>query len=79
MPLDESLDETEGLGELETFPTGNGCYSYEQSTTTSNLAMNDDRSFDALALGNHAIVVHGKTVEGEYKATRPVACGTLSR
>ena len=79
VPLDGSLDEAEGLGELETFPTGNGSYSYEQSITTGDLAVNGDRSFNDLTLGNHAIVVHGKTVDGEYKATRPVACGTLSR
>ncbi len=79
VPLDGSLNEAEGLGELETFPTGNGSYAYEQSITTSNLAVNEDQSFGDLTLGNHAIVVHGQTVDGEYKATRPVACGTLSR
>jgi Cu/Zn superoxide dismutase len=79
VPLDGSLDTAEGLGDLETFPTGNGSYSYEQSIGTGNLAVNDDQSFEDLTLGNHAIVVHGQTVDGEYKATLPVACGTLSR
>lgn len=79
VPLDGSLDEAEGLGDLETFPTGDGSYSYNMSITTGNLAVNDDKSFDDLTLDSHAIVVHGKTVEGEYKATRPIACGTLSR
>jgi Cu/Zn superoxide dismutase len=79
VPLDGSLDEAEGLGELETFPTGNGSYAYQQSIATGDIAVNDDRSFGALTLGNHAIVVHGQTVDGEYEATRPVACGTLSQ
>jgi hypothetical protein len=68
-----------GLGDPETFPTGNGSYSYQQSITTSNLAVNEDQSFSDLTPGNHAIVVHGQTVDSEYKATRPVTCGTLSR
>lgn len=79
VPLDGSLDEAEGLGDPETFPTGNGSYSYNRSIMTGSLAVNDDKSFNDLTLGNHAIVVHGQTVDGEYVVTRPVACGTLSR
>ena len=79
VPLDGSLDDAEGLGDLETFPTGNGSYAYERSIMTGELDVNDDRSFDDLRLDDHAIVVHGRTVDGEYKATLPVACGTLSR
>jgi len=81
VPLDGSLDNAEGLGDLETFPNGgsSGSYSYEQAVTTGNLAVNMDGSFEDPRLGNHAIVVHGQTVDGEYKATLPVACGTLSR
>jgi len=81
VPLDGSLDNAEGLGDLETFPTGgsDGDYSYEQSIATGTLDVNDDKSFDDLSLGNHAVVVHGRTVDGEYAATLPVACGTLSR
>jgi Cu/Zn superoxide dismutase len=79
VPLDGSLDEAEGLGDLDTFPTGNGSYSYDTSIMTGDLAVNGDRSFDDLRLGQHAIVVHGQTVDGEYQATLPVACGTLSR
>lgn len=81
VPLDGSLDTAEGLGDLETFPTGgsDGDYSYRQSITMGNLDVNDDRSFDDLNLGDHAVVVHGRTVDSEYQATLPVACGTLSR
>jgi len=79
VPLDGSLDNAEGLGDPETFPTGNGSYSYSRSVMTSNLAVNDDKSFEDLTLSNHAIVIHGQTVDGEYVVTRPVACGTLSR
>ena len=79
VPLDGSLDEAEGLGDLDTFPTGNGSYSYDMSIATGDLAVNNDQSFDDLRLGEHAIVVHGRSVDGEYKATLPVACGTLSR
>jgi len=79
VPLDGSLDEAEGLGDLDTFPTGDGSYSYERSIMTGDLAVNNDQSFDDLRLGDHAIVVHGRPVDGEYKATLPVACGTLSQ
>jgi len=81
VPLDGSLDNAEGLGDLETFPTGgsDGAYSYEQTIATANLAVNDDMSFEDLRLGNHAIVVHGRTVEGEYAPKLPVACGALAR
>jgi hypothetical protein len=79
VPLDGSLDTAEGLGDLETFPTGNGSYSYSQSIMTGALDVNDDMSFDDLDLDNHAIVVHGMTVDSSYQATLPVACGTLSR
>ena len=79
VPLDGSLDNAEGLGDLDTFPTGNGSYSYSRSIMTGNLDVNGDRSFADLRLDDHAIVVHGQTVDGEYVATRPVACGTLSR
>lgn len=79
VPLDGSLNEAEGLGDLKTFPTGNaeGSYTYRMSIATESLAVNEDRSFDALRLEDHAIVVHGRN--GEYKATLPVACGTLSQ
>lgn len=81
VPLDGSLDEAEGLGDLETFPTADasGTYDYRASISTDNLAVNEDRSFEALSLSTHAIVVHGMTVDGEYNATLPVACGTLTR
>jgi len=81
VPLDGSLDNAEGLGDLDTFPTGgsDGSYSYERTITTGTLDVNDDMSFEDLSLGNHAIVVHGRTVDDEYKATLPVACGTLSQ
>jgi Cu/Zn superoxide dismutase len=79
VPLDGSLDTAEGLGDLETFPTGDGSYSYEMSIMTSSLDVNDDQSFEDLRLGDHAIVVHGLTVDSSYQATLPVACGTLSR
>lgn len=79
VPLDGSLDEAEGLGELETFPTGNGSYTYERSIMTGGLDVNDDESFEDLRLGDHAIVVHGRSVDGEYKATLPVACAPLSQ
>jgi Cu/Zn superoxide dismutase len=81
VPLDGSLDNAEGLGDLDTFPTGgsDGRYAYDMSISTANLAVNNDQSFEDLSLANHAIVVHGRTVEGEYAPTLPVACGTLSR
>ena len=79
VPLDGSLDTAEGLGDLETFPTGNGSYSYNMSIATGALGVNGDRSFSDLTLENHAIVVHGLTVDSSYKATLPVACGTLAR
>lgn len=79
VPLDGSLNEAEGLGDLETFPTGNGSYNYRSSIATESLAVNGDRSFAALRLEDHAIVVHGRNVDGEYSATLPVACGTLTR
>jgi Cu/Zn superoxide dismutase len=79
VPLDGSLDTAEGLGDLETFPTGNGSYSYDMSIATGNLGVNGDRSFSDLTLENHAIVVHGQTVDGTYEATLPVACGTLAQ
>ena len=79
VPLDGSLDTAEGLGDLETFPTGNGSYSYDMSIATGNLGVNGDRSFSDRTLENHAIVVHGQTVDGTYEATLPVACGTLAR
>ncbi|MFB6099352.1 MAG: hypothetical protein ABEK84_09635, partial [Salinibacter sp.] len=79
VPLDGSLDTAEGLGDLDTFPTGNGSYVYERSITTGNLDVNNDKSFEDLRLGDHAIVVHGRMVDGEYKATLPVACGPLSQ
>jgi Cu/Zn superoxide dismutase len=81
VPMDGSLDTAEGLGDLETFPVadGDGMYSYDMSIATADLAVNDDRSFDDLRLEDHAIVVHGRMVDGEYQATLPVACGTLSR
>ncbi len=79
VPLDGSLDAAEGVGDLETFPVAeaNGAYTYDGSIAMADLAVNDDRSFDDLSLKNHAIVVHGAMVNGEYKATLPVACGTL--
>lgn len=81
VPLDGSLDTAEGLGEVETFPTADseGAYAYDRSIATADLAVNEDRSFGDLSLENHAIVVHGRTVDGEYSATLPVACGLLSR
>ena len=81
VPLDGSLDTAEGLGDLDTFPTANaeGSYMYNRSIATTDLAVNEDRGFDALNLSAHAIVVHGITVDGEYAATLPVACGTLSQ
>lgn len=80
VPLDGSLDAAEGLGDLETFPvaTANGAYTYDGSIDTGNLAVNEDRSFADLSLTNHAIVVHGRRVDGEYAATLPVACGPLN-
>ncbi len=79
VPLDGSLDNAEGLGDLETFPMAgsDGAYTYDASISTMDLAVNDDRSFEDLTLENHAIVVHGAMVDGEYVATLPVACGTL--
>jgi Cu/Zn superoxide dismutase len=81
VPLDGSLDAAEGLGDLDTFPVAdaNGAYTYDQSVATDELALNEDRSFEDLRLANHAVVVHGAVVDGEYAATLPVACGTLSR
>lgn len=80
VPLDGSLETAEGLGDLDTFPTGDGSYDYEMSIGTADLAVNGDgRSFEDLSLGQHAIVVHGLTVDGEYQATLPVACGPLAR
>lgn len=80
VPLDGSLDVAEGLGDLETFPMadGNGAYTYSGAVATTNLAVNQDRSFEGLSLSDHAIVVHGRMVDGEYAAKLPVACGTLS-
>jgi hypothetical protein len=78
--MDGSLDNAEGLGDLETFPVADadGMYTYEMSIATEDVAVNGDRSFDDLSLEDHAIVVHGRMVDGEYQATLPVACGTLS-
>lgn len=62
--------------------TGLGNYSHARQGNyflNSLLAVNKDQSFGDLTLRNHAIVVHGQTVDGEYKVKRPVACGTLSR
>lgn len=81
VPLDGSLDDAEGLGEVETFPVadGEGAYAYERSISTANLDVNEDRSYADLQLKDHAVVVHGAMVDGEYKATLPVACGPLNR
>lgn len=80
VPLDGSLNNAEGLGDLETFPVAdaNGAYNYGGSITTADLAVNGDRSFDDLSLASHAVVVHGEIVDGAFKAKLPVACGTLS-
>ena len=78
VPLDGSLFEAEGLGDLSTFPTGDGSYMYENAVLTENVALNGGGSFSDLTLEQHAIVVHGLTVDGNYEATLPVACGTLS-
>jgi len=56
---------------------GPGAYAYDRSISTGDLAVNDDRSFKDLSLSDHAVVVHGMGVEGEYAATLPVARGTL--
>lgn len=82
VPLDGSLfeaGENGGLGDL-TKPTSDsdGAYMYEEAVLQQNLALNGGGSFSDLTLENHAIVVHGKMVSGDYKAKRPVACGTLS-
>jgi Cu/Zn superoxide dismutase len=79
VPLDGSLDTAEGLGDIDTFPTGDGRYTYRTSIATADLALNGGGTFDDLRLGEHAIVVHGATVDGDYAATLPVACGTLTR
>jgi len=81
VPLDGSLDTAEGLGDLETFPMGGteGNYMYTRSIATTDLAVNEDRGFEALNLSGHAIVMHGITVDGEYTASLPVACGALSQ
>ena len=83
VPLDGSLDtagESNGLGDGNTMPTadGSGAYMYEESIATGDLALNGGGSFSDLNLDQHAIVVHGLTVDGTYEATLPVACGTLS-
>ena len=80
VPLDGSLDNAEGLGDLDTFPVAdaNGAYAYDGAIATADLAVNEDRSFGDLSLSDHAIVVHGAVVDGEYKATLPVACGPLN-
>ena len=81
VPLDGSLDTAEGLGDVDTFPVaeGGGAYTYDRTIATATLAVNGDRSFADLRLENHAIVLHGAMVDGEYSATLPVACGPLSR
>ena len=81
VPLDGSLDSAEGLGDLDTFPTGgsDGDYSYERTIMTGDLDVNKDQSFEDLSLANYAIVMHGRTVEGEYAPKLPVACVTLAR
>lgn len=82
VPLDGSLDVAEGLGDLATFPAPSntaGAYSYRQTETVGSLAGNGGLVFSDLMLENHAIVVHGAFVDGAYRATLPVACGTLSR
>lgn len=82
VPLDGSLDVAEGLGDLGTFPTadnGGGAVTYRQTMSLSNLAVNGGLGFDALTLDNHAVVLHGAFVDGEYVATLPVACGTITR
>lgn len=87
IPLDGSLDEAEGVGQLETFPVPNnqgGAITYRQSTGLDELATN----FEApLSLENRTIVLHGENVpddviddgEGGYLPTLPVACGTIEQ
>ena len=80
VPLDGSLDEAEGLGDPATFPTadnGGGAVTYNERIATDDLAVNGGLGFDALSLADHAIVLHGLTVDGEYVLTLPVACGTM--
>lgn len=82
VPLDGSLfeaGENGGLGDLtKPISDGDGAYMYEEAVLKQNLALNGGGSFSDLTLENHAIVVHGKMVNGDYNAKRPVACGTLS-
>lgn len=81
VPLDGNLDVAEGLGDLTTFPTadnGGGAVTYKRNISTDGLAINGGLGFDALSLDDHAIVLHGLTVDGDYVASLPVACGTLS-
>ena len=83
VPLDGSLGTAEGLGEAATFPTADndgGAVTYRQRIATIDLGVNGDRSFEDLALGTHAVVLHGDFVSGEgYRITLPVACGTIDR
>jgi hypothetical protein len=79
VPLDGSLGEAEGLGEIPTFPNpGNqgGAITYRQTIGLSELGTN----FDApLNLEKRVIVLHGENVEGDYVPTLPVACGSIKQ
>lgn len=80
VPLDGSLNVFDGLGEIATFPvaTKGGTLQYNESISKADLAVGGG-TFADLSLGNHAVVIHGMMVEGEYVATLPVACGLLSQ
>jgi hypothetical protein len=69
----------ERLSGLETFPTPDraGGYADDCFISTSDPAVNDNGSLGGLSLSDHAVVVHGMGIEGEYAATLPVARGTL--
>ena len=81
VPLDGSLDVAEGLGELATFPvaSGGGSIQYDEAIDKDDLALNGGGAFGDLALGAHAVVLHGAFVDGEYVATLPVACGLIDQ
>jgi len=79
VPLDGSLGEAEGLGQIATFPNpGNqgGAITYRQTISLSELGTNFDAPLD---LEKRAIVLHGENVDGDYVPTLPVACGTIEQ
>lgn len=68
---------------IDEFPVAdeNGVLTYERTFTLGETEFEEEgeliSQFDLSPLQNRTIVLHGMTVDGEYIATLPVACGQI--